>query len=403
MTPADSLIYDGTSNALIRHKNVLFLTYQIADLQDDASSDRLRSSLSSALAQAQASASTTPGPSASQSLASSLLAADSPLQPGGPAGLAFARTLEVPYGVILEDVALRWYGWANSFGGSDAAPVGGFQRFIEAVLADAQLHGADVRLGALVSAVAQTPAGVTVRTGSSTDEAKCVICTIPLGVLQHTAGGLFDPPLPTRRMATIAGTHVGVLEKLVLSYPSAWWPQAATAGSFTFLPASSGADKRAASGPAEEAKRALEEHTISVASFAAPSFATQHPTLLFYLSPSPALALARFSEADAARGAHAFLVARFGVEATSAPEPLASAMTEWHKDPLARGATSAPSGLGEERGPLDFVELGKPLWGGALCFAGEHTDADHRGSVAGAVISGLREAERVHLYLQRDL
>lgn len=366
-------------------------------------SDKLRSGLSSALADAQGSASTTPGPSASQSLASSLFAADSPLHPGGPAGLAFARTLEVPYGVPLEDVALRWYGWADSFGGSDAAPIGGFQRFVEAVLADAQAHGADVRLGALVNAVKNTPAGVTVRTGSGADEGKCAISTIPLGVLQHTAGALFEPPLPPRRMATIAGTRVGVLEKLVLSYPSAWWPQAATAGSFTFLPAPSGTAKPGASSPAGEAKRALEEHTISVASFAAPSFPKQHPTLLFYLSPGPALALARFSAADTARGAHAFLVARFGVDAASAPEPLASTMTEWHKDPFARGATSAPSVLGEERGPLDFIELGKPLWGGALCFAGEHTDADHRGSVAGAVISGSREAERVHLYLQRDL
>jgi lysine-specific histone demethylase 1B len=44
---------------------------------------------------------------------------------------------------------------------------------------------------------------------------------------------------------------------------------------------------------------------------------------------------------------------------------------------------------------MDFKELSRPVWGGKLGFAGEHTEMEHRGSVAGAVVSGQREAARV--------
>ena len=34
---------------------------------------------------------------------------------------------------------------------------------------------------------------------------------------------------------------------------------------------------------------------------------------------------------------------------------------------------------------MDFKELSRPVWDGKLGFAGEHTEMEHRGSVAGAV------------------
>lgn len=74
-------------------------------------------------------------------------------------------------------------------------------------------------------------------------------------------------------------------------------------------------------------------------------------------------------------------------------------MTSWSADPFCKGATTTPVTIGDGRSPLDFVELGKPEkvggWAARLGFAGEHTDVDHRGSVAGATISGEREGKRV--------
>lgn len=50
---------------------------------------------------------------------------------------------------------------------------------------------------------------------------------------------------------------------------------------------------------------------------------------------------------------------------------------------------------------MNFLELGRAEWAGRLGFAGEHTDVHHRGSVNGAVESGIREAGRADGVLRR--
>ncbi|KAH9831769.1 amine oxidase [Rhodofomes roseus] len=308
---------------------------------------------------------------------------------------AFARTLEVPFGAVLEQVSLRWTGWEDNFAGSDAAPHGGFQPLVERVLAAATHTGnTRVQLGETVLRIQEEQSGVNVSTDKGVYRAATVICTIPLGVLKRDAAHLFEPKLPVRRTETIQGTHVGILEKLVLTYSDAWWPKAGTVGSFTFLPSRTGG------GEPKTADDVLASATLVVASFAGPSLPRQHPTLLFYLSPTPALGLAKFPLEEVTDAAHAFLTARFQ-PGTQPAKPTSSVMTDWHKDPLALGATTTPSIVGEGRSPLDFAELAKPLWGGRLGFAGEHAEMNHRGSVAGAVISGMREAERVNLLLTK--
>lgn len=361
----------------------------------EAAASILRNNLTSALAQAKSLArDSRPEPTDLASLSTYLFSSESPLVSDTPLSIpnpkSFARTLEVPFGVPLESTSLRWYAWESAFAGSDAGPEGGFQALIARVIAEAQKNSAVVRLDEPVIRMERRKSGeCVVHTNKGTHTSRSVICTIPLGVLKQTAEDLFVPGLPPSRLATIARTRVGVLEKLVLAYPHAWWPNATTAGSFTFLPHRGPKD-------GDTVQEILNSHTISVASFAAPMLPTQHATLLFYLSPGPALSLAeRFSSEELRTGAHEFLVNRLGVSSTEVPVALASRMTNWHNDPHSQGATSTPVVVGEGQSPLDFAELGKPLWDGVLGFAGEHTDMDHRGSVAGAIISGRREAARV--------
>jgi len=296
---------------------------------------------------------------------------------------------------VLEQVSLRWTGWEDNFAGSDGAPQGGFQSFVERVFSAATDTGnTRIQLGETVMRIQEEQSGVNVSTDKGVYRAATVLCTIPLGVLKRDAVKLFEPKLPVRRMETIQGTHVGILEKLVLTYSDAWWPNAGSVGSFTLLPTKS------LGGDPETAEEVLSSSTLVIASFAGPSLPHQHPTLLFYLSPTPALGLAKFPLEELTDAVHTFLVSRFQPD-TQPTKPTSSVMTDWHKDPLALGSTTTPSIAGEGRGPLDFAELAKPLWGGRLGFAGEHTEMNHRGSVAGAVISGKREAERVNLLLTK--
>ncbi|KAF6812459.1 flavin containing amine oxidoreductase [Colletotrichum sojae] len=362
-----------------------------------ASANSLRSSLGGAQASLKL---PHPSPPPSASLASALLAPSSSLFASSTAeapkelAAALARSLEIPLGLKLEKASLKWAGWegTTAFAGSDAAPEGGYQALVAKVVEDAKAKGAEVKLSTKISAVSQTEDGVVVTdTNGNKFTAKTAVSTIPLGVLKTLPESTFSPALPPRLQEAIKGTHVGVLEKLLLQYPTAWWPEAEKAGSFTFLPTS---DKPVtdSSTPLE----VLEASTLVTANFASPSLPGPSPTLLTYLSETPAKALLQRDPKEVAAALHEFLVARFQ-PSSQPPEPTETSLTNWLTDEYSRGATTTPSIISEngERSPLDFKELGRPVWDGRLGFAGEHTEMEHRGSVAGAVVSGYREAERV--------
>ncbi|WWC60213.1 uncharacterized protein I303_102779 [Kwoniella dejecticola CBS 10117] len=391
----------------------------------------LRSSLSSAQAAFKL---PHPAPPSSASLASALFADSSPLfkssatpssdaantnvsstspanpSEGAPSSKAgydkalaegLARTLEVPLGLKLEKASLKWAGWESttSFAGSDAAPDGGYQDLVKKVLDSSR---AEVKLSQKVTGIKQSEDGATIKvvTSQGEFEGKTIISTIPLGVLKTLPEGFFQPALPPKFTETIAGTHVGILEKLLLQYDEAWWPNASTTGSYTFLPI----------GPTPTENSSIEEifngSSLITANFNAPSLPNPSPTLLTYLSETPAKLLLVKPKEEVLKGFHQFLVKRLGVKANGGEnrvvsEPKAGELTDWLKDEYSYGATTTPSivSQGDERSPMDFKELGRPVWNGKLGFAGEHTEMEHRGSVAGAVVSGLREAERVNRLL----
>lgn len=305
--------------------------------------------------------------------------------------------LEVPLGLKLEQASLKWAGWegATNFAGSDAAPEGGYEALVNKVFDDAKSNGAEIKLSTPVKSIKDGSNGsVVVETDAGSYEAKTVICTIPLGVLKTLPADFFSPALPGQLQESIAGTHVGVLEKLLLNYPTAWWPNSDSTGSYTLLPIS---EPPTESSPLEEV---FAGSTLIVANFACPTLPGPNPTLLTYLSETPAKLLLQHPIENVAEAYHNYLVKRFGPSSLP-PEPAHFSITDWLTNPLSRGATTTPSIVSQngERSPMDFKELGRPVWGGRLGFAGEHTEMEHRGSVAGAVVSGQREAARVARYL----
>ena len=73
------------------------------------------------------------------------------------------------------------------------------------------------------------------------------------------------------------------------------------------------------------------------------------------------------------------------------PKPVATFTTNWSADVDARGAYSYwPVGARDD----DVFTLSQPV-NNALFFAGEATNVEYQGSVAGAVLSGARAAAQV--------
>lgn len=125
----------------------------------------------------------------------------------------FARLLHVPIGTTLEHAAFRWSGFERNFAGTDAAPEGGFTRFINKIAEDAKMHGVEIKTSQVVKQIKLLQEGGRSRVSVITDgpegkafESKSVLCTIPLAVLKEVSQSIFEPALPARRKAVIVGS-----------------------------------------------------------------------------------------------------------------------------------------------------------------------------------------------------
>lgn len=311
----------------------------------------------------------------SVTVADVVLGANSPLYSGldhdqKPIATSLARILEIGYGLPLEDTSLAWCTWSDSvaFAGSDGIVTGGYSK-LTAALHEAILESGkgDIKLDSLVSNLSRTSSGIEAETNTGIKyTARLALSTIPLAVLQNLPPKFFNPPLPNRKRTILSRTHVGVLEKVALTYPSVWWP---TAISFTLV---------------------TEEGVLLVF-----PLSSEPPTLFVYI---PHSLVAKSSP----REVHAQLASALAA-GKQVPLPTNSVASNWKSDEFALGATSTPVKVGEGRSPLDWGEAARPSWDGTLGFAGEATEIDHRGSATGAVLSGEREAKRIASILERDI
>ncbi|GAA5990657.1 hypothetical protein JCM10908_003174 [Rhodotorula pacifica] len=348
-----------------------------------------------------------PGTSPSTSIADHLL----PKLSHDPRLVALARTAEIGAGVSLEEQSAKYGGFEQGFKGTDGFPVGGYGEVVANLASDVKASGGEIHLGAVVSAIEDVEAEGYVKVTAENGQvytARAVVSTIPHAVLQAKPPK-FSPPLPASFTSALERMRTGSLEKIVLSYPAAWWPSPDQNGSFLLLPLE---PTKGDNSGAESLEALFASTVIPVTSFQRIGL-NPHPTLLAYIGASAAKVLARYSAEQVADAFHAYLVRRLAPSSASSaaaageiPSPSTKLVTNWLLDPFSLGATSSPititsSSDGEPSTPLDYILVSRPTWNGRLGFAGEHTDLDNHGSVAGAFISGKREGLRVKELLER--
>lgn len=219
--------------------------------------------------------------------------------------------------------------------------------------------GLNIRLGSPVAALRWEPgtAALTLADGERL-EARCVLLTVPLALLQ--AGQIaFAPALPAERLAAIAAIPMGHVTKLALWFDRQLWPD------FTVL----STDGRIATWwPVESAAT---------------------PTLMAYQGGPLARAVAALGEAGAIELALDELARLFGPAVRAAC--LGGRLADWSADPWSCGAYSYSAvGTGHAR-----AALAAPLVD-TLFFAGEATaSGGHIATVHGAIESGLRAATQI--------
>lgn len=266
-------------------------------------------------------------------------------------------SVEAEYGGAWDEVSAWHFDEARDFGGDDVLFPAGFDQ-ITTHLA----RGLDIRTGAVVASVTQTPTGVQVTlVGGERLEADHGIVTVPLGVLK--SGEIaFDPALAVPRRAAIDTLGMGLLNKCWLRFDRIAWPE--------------DVDWIEWLGPQD----GVWSQWLSLAQ------AAGAPVLLAFHAGDQARQMEGLSDAAMAAKAHAALQSMFG---SDFPAPIAAQITRWAQDPFTRGAYSF-NATGTT--PKTRRALAGADWEGRLIFAGEATSPDYWGTAHGALVSGRAAA-----------
>ena len=252
------------------------------------------------------------------------------------------------------------WGEGGELGDSQPRPEGGYGRLFDWLARSLVARGVSIRLQRVVQRIEWRRGSVSLR-GRFLGEpfvvrARRAVVTLPLGVLQSRAVR-FSPSLrkPLEKLAS------GPVIRVALRFERAFWEARARGVAFFHNPQ---------------------------APF--PTFWTPLPMRAPLLTTWAGGPKAGRLSGSAERKLVAQALASVRSIFRDAPEPAAAFVQDWALDPFARGGYSYVR-VGGESGR---TELAEPV-ADTLFFAGEATEAEEPGTVAGALLSGRRAAAQV--------
>lgn len=266
--------------------------------------------------------------------------------------------LEFNTGADIARLSSRYFDDDEEFGGADVMVMNGFDR-----IATYLAQELDVRLKAPVSAVDYSGSKVIVTADGQTLEGDYVVVAVPLGVLQRNAI-VFTPALPTLKTTAIGQLQMGNVNKFLLLWDSAFWDTHLQYIGYT---------------PETKGKF---NYFLNMR-----KFASTHALMTFALG-NYATVTESMNDSQVIAEVMLHLKAIYG---DGIPNPSHLLRTRWGQHPYTYGAYSfVPVGASSAA----FDTLAEPV-SNRLFFAGEHTSRAYRGTVHGAYLSGIREANKI--------
>jgi monoamine oxidase len=267
-----------------------------------------------------------------------------------------------PARVSARSILEEW-GEGGSLGASQPRPQGGYGALFDWLAHSIVAHGARLRLDSLVTTLMWKRGNVVVKGHSFAFRARRAVVTLPLGVLQSNSA-LFKPSLGMKQ-AALRKLASGPVIRVAMRFHTPFWEARAPEVAFFHVPE---------------------------APF--PTFWTPLPMrapLLTAWAGGPKAARLTGSSKDALLAAALRSVGMvFGQEWALKAALEAALVQDWQADPCSRGGYSYVRVGGE--GARE--RLAEPL-DDTLYFAGEATDVEEAGTVAGALRSGQRAAREV--------
>lgn len=241
---------------------------------------------------------------------------------------------------------------------------------------------------------------VTSREGR-TEKFDFVVSTLPLGVLKQSVqataeelgairqGVIFEPPLPFPKIDAIRNTGFGLLNKVYLQFPKAFWRiESILDKDKTLFGNVSGIHPH--------------HYMFFDVGKSLGTIEDQPPILMTLISGAEAVACERLTDQSLVNQVLETLRKLYTDALVS--DPVAFKITRWGSDEFSRGCyTFLPPGATDQ----DFQLLQSPINGNGdsltlegsetmrLFWAGEHTTALHPSMAHGAMLSGVRAAEQI--------
>ena len=267
-------------------------------------------------------------------------------------------TIEHEFSGALDEISGTNPDDSDEFSGDDVIFPDGYSALI-----DYLARGLDIRLEHVVEKISYTNEGVIIKTSQSELLADRVIVTLPIGVLKH-GSVQFEPQLPMRIQKSIGTIGSGLLDKLFLKFPYAFWEK----------------EREILNWVSDEHGRWNEWLNVSAY--------VDEPILLGFNAADYARKTEMWNDEEIVCDAMSVLRTIYGNEI---PEPESWQITRWGTDPFAFGAYSfnAVGASHDSRNTL------AESIGDRVFIAGEATSENYPATVHGAYISGIDTATAI--------
>jgi len=268
--------------------------------------------------------------------------------------------LEFNTGGDISKLSSKFFDDDEEYSGADVIITNGYDK-----VTDFLATGLDIRLNTRVSSINYSDAKVNITANGNNIDADYVVVSVPLGVLKNNAI-TFTPSLPTNKINAISNTNIGNLNKFLLVWNSPFWDTNLQYIGYT---------------PDTKGKF---NYFLNIKKF------TQANGLMTFAFGDYATVTESMTDSQVINEIMLNLKSIYG---NNIPNPTNFLRTKWGQNINSFGAYSYATNGSTS---ADFDTLANEV-NNKIFFAGEHTQREYRGTVHGAYLSGIREADKIIL------
>lgn len=271
--------------------------------------------------------------------------------------------LEFDYGGDISELSSNQLDDDEEFSGADLIVTNGYDK-----IAQYLSQGLNIVLNESVKQINYQDSKIVISTQSKSYEADLVLLTVPLGVLKNNVIK-FSPALSTKKSEAISKLKMGTVNKFILVFPSVFWDSSTQYVGYT-------PDTKGKFNYFMNMRKINNQNALMT--FAFGNYATLTESM---------------TDSQITSEIMMHLKSIYG---NGIPNPSQMLRTKWGTNSQSFGSYSfATSGTTT----ADFDTLAESI-NNRLFFAGEHTNREYRGTVHGAYLSGIREADKILKLLQ---